>query len=187
MANLNQQIFEFIHQFAGSNFVLDDVGIFLAQYLPYFLVLGFLLYAWRRGEWRLRFLIIAEGALAVILSRGIITEVVRFFYHYPRPFDVLSFTPLVSESGYSFPSGHAAFFFSLAVVAFYLSHRLGWWYLAFAAINGIARIYVGVHWPLDILGGALVGILCGIAVHALMKPNLEKILSSPGAQKEVST
>ncbi len=183
MNNFNTTVFEWFHQFAGRNFILDDVGIFLAQYLPYLLVLGFLIYALKRKEWRLRFLIIAEGVLVIVLSRGIITEVFRFFYHWERPFGALGFTPLIGESGYSFPSGHAAFFFALAMVAVYYNRKLGWWYFAFAILSGLARVFVGVHWPLDILGGAAVGILSGILVHALVGPSLGKIYATPAPRE----
>lgn len=184
MNSLNAVIFGWLHQFAGKNFILDEAGIFFSQYLPYLLVLGFLIYALKQKKWRLRFLIIADGVLAIILARGIITEVFRFFYNHPRPFEVLNFAPLIGESGSSFPSGHATFFFALAIVAIYYSRELGWWYLAFAVLNGIARVYAGVHWPLDILGGAAIGILCGIASHALIKPIFEKISKPPIQQKE---
>jgi undecaprenyl-diphosphatase len=175
MFGLNQYFFNLIFQFAKRNFVLDDAGVFFAQYLPYLLILGFLVFALGKRDWRIKFIVIAEGILAVILSRGIITEIFRFFYHYPRPFDALGFTPLVNESSYSFPSGHAAFFFALAMVAVYYSRKLGTWYFTFAVLNGLARIYVGVHWPLDILGGVLVGVLSGIVVHALFRPTIERI------------
>lgn len=186
MNDLNTTLFEWFHQFAKCNFILDDIGIFFAQYLPYFLVLGFLVYAWRQKEWRLRFLTIAEGILAVILSRGIIVEVFRFFYHHPRPFDALGFAPLIGESGYSFPSGHTSFFFALAMAAFYLNRKFGVWFLVLAAINGLARIYVGVHWPFDILGGVLVGVLCGIVVHALIKPTSEELRYFPERQEVIT-
>jgi len=171
--NLNQQLFNFIYGFAHRNFFLDDLGVFFAQYLPYLLGLGFLILAFNNKDWRIKFLVFVDGAIAVILSRGIVTELIRYFYHHPRPFDALGFAPMVSESGYSFPSGHAAFFFALAMIVFFYNRRLGAWYFLFAIANGIARIFVGVHWPLDILGGAIVGILCGIISHKLIEPTLK--------------
>ena len=97
MAGLGRSLFEFLHQFAGKNAFLDGLFVFLAQYLLYLLVLGFLVFVFRlQRDWRLRLALFSETLLAVILSRGIITEILRFFYYSPRPFLLLNFTPLVS-------------------------------------------------------------------------------------------
>ncbi|MEK9180534.1 MAG: phosphatase PAP2 family protein [Patescibacteria group bacterium] len=173
--NFNRTLFELLFQWSGRDPLLDAFFVFFARFLPYLLVLGFIVWCLAHKEWRLRWLILAEGAMATILARGIITEIIRFFYHSPRPFDALSLTPLVGESGYTFPSGHAAFFFAMAMTVFFYNRRLGWWYFAFATIVGLARIFAGVHWPLDILGGAAVGILSGFLIHRLVKPHLERI------------
>ncbi len=169
MEALNQYLFGAVFQFSGRNFLLDDLGVFLAHYLPYLLVAGFLYFSFQRKDRRERFLVFTEGALGVILSRGIITEAIRFFYHHLRPFAALNFTPLIAESGYSFPSGHAAWFFALAMTVFYYNRKLGIWFFAFAAVNGVARVFVGVHWPLDILGGAVFGVLSAMFIHQLVK------------------
>lgn len=69
--------------------------------------------------------------------------------------------------GYSFPSGHAAFFVWLAVLAVVLMARhlpgplyLTSWALALVLVlaAGLSRVYVGAHWPSDVLGGLLVGV-----------------------------
>lgn len=177
--SFNQPLFQFIYGLSHRNFLLDDLGVFLAQYLPYLMVLWFLFLAVKRKDWRMRVLVLSEGALAVILSRGIVTEVIRFFYHHLRPFTVLNFAPLISESGYSFPSGHAAWFFALSMIVFYYSRKWGIWYFTLSAVMGIARIYVGVHWPLDILGGAAIGVLCGMLVHQLVRSSLGKLQQAP--------
>jgi undecaprenyl-diphosphatase len=177
MSNFNTSLFEWIYQFTHRNFLLDNVGIFLAQYLPYLLIPGFIFFAFKKKDWRIRIVILADGILAVILARGIVTELIRFFYHRERPFVALNFIPLISESNYSFPSGHAAWFFALAVSVFFYDRKLGIWYFAFAVLNGIARVFVGVHWPLDIVGGAIVGVLAGAFIHRLIKPSIEKIVS----------
>jgi len=69
------------------------------------------------------------------------------------------------------------FFFTLAMVVFYRNRKWGTWFFIWALINGIARIYVGVHWPLDILGGALIGILSAIFIHWLLRDSREKLYS----------
>ncbi len=167
---MNQVIFQWIFQFAGRSFLLDDLGVLFAKYLPYFLVVWFFILIFRENGWRRKVFLFLEGALAVILSRGLVTEIIRFFYHHPRPFDVFGFTPLVAESGSSFPSGHAAFLFALAVKVFYLNRKWGTWFFAMSFLVGIARIYAGVHWPADILGGIIVGLASGYFIHALLAP-----------------
>ena len=176
---LNQYIFELIYNLSQRNFAVDGLMIFVAKYLPYFLVLGFLIFAFSKKDNRLRIFTVSEAALAIILSRGIVTEVIRFFYNYQRPFEKLGLTALVDASSNSFPSGHAAWFFALAMVIFYFSRRLGTWYFVFAALNGLARVYAGVHWPLDILGGAAIGVLCALLVHRILRKYGEGISTGP--------
>ncbi len=169
MAAFNQALFQLVHQFAGRNFFLDDLGIFLAEYLPYLLVAAFLLLVWYESGSRKKLYLFAEGAIAVMLARGLLTEIIRLFYHHERPFSFYNFAPLIAESGWSFPSGHMAWFFALALVAWYANRKWGWWFFGLSALMGIARIYVGVHWPFDILGGALVGLASAWFVHWLLR------------------
>jgi undecaprenyl-diphosphatase len=175
MSAFNYSVFQFIYGFAHRSVALDVVGIFFANYLAYFLGLAFLLLVWRQNGWRRKLYLFAEGALAVIVSRGLITEIIRFFYYHPRPFDALGFTPLIPESGASFPSGHMTFFFALAMVVWYANRKWGIWFFVLSALIGVARIYVGVHWPLDILGGIVIGLVSGVFVHWLFKESREKL------------
>lgn len=169
MINIDLYLFHSIHQFAGRFWPLDWLGIFLAEYLAYMLVLA-VLYFWLRQKtnkeklWFFSFV-----ALSVILSRGILTEVIRFFYHRLRPFLVLNLDPLIARdmSG-SFPSGHAAFYFALAFALFYFNKKWGWWFTALAIAMGLGRVFVGVHYPSDILGGAIVAAASVFTVHLLM-------------------
>lgn len=80
----------------------------------------------------------------------------------PRPFLTLKTTPLIQLRLHTnaFPSGHATLAFSLALSAMYLfpSLALLWYSLAFGIALG--RLLVGVHYPSDILGGAVLGSVC---------------------------
>jgi len=180
MSNFNLVVFRAIYGLSHRNIFLDDIGIFLANYLPYILVLGFLVLLYYQRGWRLRLYWFAEAAIAILVSRGLITEIIRHFYNHPRPFDALGIPALIFESGNSFPSGHMTFFFPLALAVLYMNRTWGWWYIALTAIMGVARIYVGVHWPFDIAGGALIGIACALAVHAALRPQRNGLLKNGG-------
>jgi len=165
--------------FSHQNVLLDDLIIFVAQYFPYMLGAGALFLIFREFGWRRRLLFLSELLLALIISRGLVTEFIQFFYHQTRPFEVLGFTPLIGEAGSSFPSGHAAFFFALATTIIFWNRSWGVWYFFFAFLNGLARVFAGVHWPLDIVGGAAVGIAGALFIHWLVTPYAEKLKTQP--------
>jgi undecaprenyl-diphosphatase len=175
LSSFNQTVFKFFFYKIPHVELLNVLGIFAAEYLPYLLIIGFLILAYYQASSRRRVYVFCEGALAVILSRGIITEIIRFFYHHQRPYSFYNFTPLISESGWSFPSGHATFFFALAMTIWYIDHKWGWTYFALVTIMAIARVYVGVHWPLDIIGGAIIGIGSAMFVHWLLRKSRQEL------------
>jgi len=69
------------------------------------------------------------------------------------------------KTSFSFPSNHAMNMFTAATVLSCFYNKYAGYYFGFALLIGFSRIYVGVHYPLDILGGALFGILLGTGVY----------------------
>ena len=168
---LNSTLFDFIFGFANRSLLLDDTIVFFAEYLPYLMLGGVGFMILYRKKPRMRLLLVIEATLALILSYGIVTASLRFFYHHPRPFMERGFEPLIAGTlTNSFPSGHAAVLFALLPLVFSLDRRFGFAYLVPALLSGFARIVVGVHWPFDIVGGAVLGVLGGLLVRQLLSP-----------------
>ncbi len=152
--------------------ILDWGAVFFATYLPFALVIAAIVLFFRNPSWRVRLWYILATALSVLLARGFFTELVRFVYARPRPFVELRFPPLLNgfDPSPAFPSGHAAAFFALAFVMLFIKRRWGYWFLGFAVLNALARVYAGVHWPTDVIAGAIVGCLsAGIVWFALLR------------------
>ena len=136
------------------------------------------------------------GLLALFLSSAAILAL-KYIVAEPRPFLVLSHVHLLTtENDYSFPSGHATASFAGAVAigkkySFIIkgkTHKLIYPLLAFAAIIGFSRVYVGVHYPLDVIFGAVIGTIFALAVIRFEKKissfiGLEKILNINIARK----
>ena len=109
---------------------------------------------------------------AVIFS-GLINSVLKIIFHTPRPFETLdsiSGKRVETATGYSFPSGHTqgatTFFISLAQVV-----RRRWFSITaivLLLLVGISRMYLGVHWPADVAGGLVIGILMAYIICTLI-------------------
>jgi undecaprenyl-diphosphatase len=114
---------------------------------------------------------------------SVLYNVVNIIIQRPRPTGVAHTTS--NLIGYSYPSGHAGFFLWLSVLAMVLLGRrlprplyIACWVLAAALVvaAGISRIYVGAHWPSDVVGGLLVGLawIClSLSLGRLTKPIFE--------------
>jgi undecaprenyl-diphosphatase len=91
-----------------------------------------------------------------------------------RPYETLrEADPLLrADVGGSLPSGHATTAFAGAVILAYLFRRFAVPLLALAALTAYARVYVGVHYPLDVLLGAVVGTLVALAVIGAVRLRL---------------
>ena len=142
---------------------MTDIIVFLGEYLSHILVAGILVF-WLQNRKRHPRLLL-EFIAAAVLSRGIITELIRFFWERPRPFVEQHITPLIEHvASASFPSGHAAFFFALGTILFFYNKTAGVVFLLGATILSSARVFAFLHWPSDIVGGAVIGIASAFLV-----------------------
>ena len=167
---MDQQIFSWLYNLANKNQLLDWLFVFLADYLLYILIAIFFGLILREKDWRRRFYLGALTIISIILSRGIITPIIRFFYDRPRPFVTDNIEPLINHiTTHSFPSGHLAIFIPIVLALWLLNRRAGLRFSIGAILIGLGRVAVGVHWPTDILGGIAVGSLSFLATYYLLR------------------
>jgi undecaprenyl-diphosphatase len=147
--------------------LLDKTAIFFADYWGYVLVFIILLFLVK--DFKKYKLMVIEAFLAAVLARFGFTELIRFFLKRPRPFVENHINLLLKESNSpSFPSGHAAFFFGLSTIVYFYNKKAGIFFFIASTLMAIARVFCGVHWPGDILAGALIGIFSGWLVHKIL-------------------
>ncbi len=151
---MNDTIFFFFYNFSHKSIFFDKITIFFADTFPYIVVVfAFLFLVFYRKNFKETILVFFSGALAWFLA-----YIFKFIFHTGRPFEIFpNVISLFSETGYAFPSGHSTFFMALAFAIFFGYKKVGYVFIFFALLIGIARIMAGVHFPIDILGGYILG------------------------------
>ncbi len=125
--------------------------------------------------------------VTIAVSDQLSSSVIKHWFERPRPCHMLANVRLLVDcgSGFSFPSSHAVNNFAGALVLAWFIPRGVWWFFGFAAVVAFSRIYVGVHYPLDILGGAVIGLVCGGLVLVLFHA-LDRTWSTRGPRRSAS-
>ncbi|MDL2261789.1 phosphatase PAP2 family protein [Methanimicrococcus sp. OttesenSCG-928-J09] len=105
---------------------------------------------------------------AAILLSCSITWIIKEIVDRPRPYIMLGLSAadilIHTDPTVSFPSGHAASAFTTAAVVSYYFRKWLILVLTAACIAGLARIYLLVHYPSDVLAGAIIGIFCAFII-----------------------
>jgi undecaprenyl-diphosphatase len=167
MERLNILLFSTINASDGAPGIVIAVARISAQWLVYLSILMIVaLWVWaapsRRGA------LLATG-LSLGLGLGL-NQAVGLLWFHPRPFMLgLGRTLIAHVSENSFPSDHATFVWSLAFGLIFTgaSWRLGWLLAIGGCIVAWARIYMGLHFPFDMVGSLLISLLAAMVARVL--------------------
>lgn len=144
---------------------MDDVIVeFFATFLIWILYAGLVVLWFIDGK------IKKEQVLHALVAGGIawlIAFTIKRIFPTLRPYMIngRETDVVIPPSDGAFPSSHTALAFSLASTIFMHDKKIGFWYLAAALLVGTARVLANVHYPVDILGGAIIGTLIAIIVE----------------------
>ena len=156
--SLDLTVFYFFNHTISTGFLDKFFSIITSVnnwYIAYLILLGI---AFFKGG--------TKGKIAVItlIFLIIVTDqtgyrLLKELFERVRPCNALPdvITPVGCAGGYSFPSNHALNNFAAAVLLLRIFPRYKWIFLITAMLVSISRIYLGVHYPSDVLGGAIIG------------------------------
>jgi undecaprenyl-diphosphatase len=142
---------------AGKDHILDTTMIFAAQYLIFIFGI-YLIYLWFVESKYRQEVLFAE--YAALLGLGI-NFIITLYYFHPIPFMVPTGMLLIAHApNTSFPSDHATLMSSISMMflTFRNLRRIGAILFVLSLIGGFARIYTGLHFPMDIAGSLLVAL-----------------------------
>ena len=102
------------------------------------------------------------------------TAFLKIVFASPRPFELYqNIEPLfVFGGGDSFPSGHATIFAALTMMVFILHKKAGWVLAILTFLISISRVAAGIHFPLDVIVGWIIGVGVSYFIYNLFKPRL---------------
>ncbi|WP_423363052.1 undecaprenyl-diphosphatase [Mycoplasma sp. P36-A1] len=166
MNSIDISIFRAINGLAKSLSFLNPIMIFIAEFLP-FLIAGLMLAKWFVNDNKIRtrkMLICAFVSFAIAM---VICKLCGVFIDHPQPFVSLeNVNKLIHKTpGNSFPSDHTSLFFATLYTFFMFSKsKYKFLYVLLAILGGISRIWVGVHYPIDVIVAAVIGTMCAIVV-----------------------
>jgi undecaprenyl-diphosphatase len=163
--SVDYDLFRAISGLAGRSHLVDAIVVAGAKFLPvvFALALVGLWLTWRPINQRAAFL----AGMSALVALGI-GQLIGMALPRPRPYLSHQVNLLISPTAdTSFPSDHATLGFAVAVLVWRYNRRAGTGLLLLALVLAFARVFVGAHYPSDVLGGAVLGALTSMAIAVL--------------------
>lgn len=155
---------------------MDEILItFVASFLIWFMFAG-LVFLWVI-DGRVTKEVVLHALLACITA-WVIAEMIKTLFPTTRPFIMDGKLPLTLTIPFdaAFPSSHETISFALAATVWYHNKKIGAAFVITAILIGVGRVVANVHYPIDILGGAILGLIVATTVEKLHVFSLVKKL-----------
>lgn len=162
---MNNSIFYFFYNLSNNSFFSYLALLFSYRliYLVIFLIIVWALF--KKGEKvKFFFMFTLTGIISWLFAHSL-----KLIFHTQRPFVDNALTPLFYEPGFSFPSEHVAVIMAFSFVVYSLNKKLGIVFIIFSILIGISRMIIGVHYPIDVIGGIIVGYITALLIIKIFK------------------
>lgn len=184
MSSLDSALVEFFSGFIHRSVLVDWFVVVFSEYVPFILIVVFILLVFRQPSWVLRIRKFIEVGLVLAFAEGISAGLIRFIWPRERPFVALGLEPLFQEYGFSFPSRHAIWLSALVLVAWSISRKWGIRFGLAVVLVGLARVASGVHYVSDILAGFALSALVYFLVKRFLPALPESVPEVPEEEKK---
>jgi undecaprenyl-diphosphatase len=173
---VNENLFRLINDLGKEHTSFNPVFIFIAEYMVFFLALAVITF-WFTRVYKNRIMVIC-GSITFFIAE-VFGKIAGKIHSNHQPFAELSNVNQLIEKTVdnSFPSDHTILFFSFCVTFCMFRGARGSFWIILAILVGISRIWVGVHYPADILVGAMISMGTAFIVFRIIpKLNIIQIL-----------
>ncbi|MGG1516962.1 undecaprenyl-diphosphatase [Paenibacillus oryzisoli] len=162
---VDYRVFQLINDLGNNISILNPLMKILASKAEYVFYVGVVVYWFTRQEKHRR--MVAQSLLSASIALAV-SGVLGVFFYRDRPFVTHSVLQLIPHpANASFPSDHATAAFVIAASIWIFRRKAGYVWLILAACIAFSRIWTGVHYPSDVIGGAGIGIITAILVNQL--------------------
>ena len=164
---MDTSLFEMINQLAGKIPWLDGLMVFSAKYLPILFAIVLVIFYLTFQARQQRIAVLA--GISTLIALGI-AQSIALLDPRPRPYLTHVAHLLIARTNdASFPSDHATFSFAIATMFWLHNRKVGSILIGLAALVGFSRVYVGTHYPSDVIGGAALGTAVTFIIDQISK------------------
>ena len=174
---MNMELFRLINNLANKNGVMDGIMIFVSNYVPYiFMAVIVIVFILGIKQKRFEYRKIAFSTVVITIINLIINLLIRSIFHVDRPFIHNKVNLLVPhDTASSFPSNHATGTMSIALGLGKYNKTLEVIMTILSIIVGFSRVYVGDHYPADVIGAYVIVFATSYIYNLKLRSKVENL------------